>query len=143
MQCNSQGDPSYADAVVIPPVELCCPPTKKAFLQRSPMSQDKTKELEVVCVWFFFLAGICAVGSARRCCCPNGVSLTHQPGAAGCPQPSSDGSCLLCAALLCSSCVGWDGAGFGQTLIQKQWMTHSPPRAAVSAAELNSFISCC
>lgn len=58
------------------------------------------------------------------------------------PLPSSDGSCPLCTALLRSSCVGWDGAECGRILIQRQWMTHSPPRAAASCckAELHLML---
>lgn len=58
------------------------------------------------------------------------------------PLPSSDGSCPLCTALLRSSCVGWDGVECGRILIQRQWMTHSPPRAAASCckAELHLML---
>lgn len=92
-----------------------------------------------------FLAGVCAVGSVRRCCCPN--SVRSDPSAWSCrmppaPLPSSDGSCPLCTALLRSSCVGWDGAECGRIPIQRQWMTHSPPRAAASCckAELHLML---
>lgn len=92
-----------------------------------------------------FLAGVCAVGSVSRCCCPN--SVRSDPSAWSCrmppaPLPSSDGSCPLCTALLRSSCVGWDGAECGRIPIQRQWMTHSPPRAAASCckAELHLML---